>query len=44
MKRVALLCALVCVRMGVSDEELVAGVRAGGFTGQLVAGKDLGRS
>jgi ribonuclease BN (tRNA processing enzyme) len=31
------------VRMGASDEELLAGVRAGGFTGRTVVGKDLDR-
>lgn len=31
------------VRMGGSDEELLAGVRAGGFTGRTVIGKDLQR-
>lgn len=31
------------VRMGASDEELLAAVRAGGFTGRAVVGKDLER-
>jgi ribonuclease BN (tRNA processing enzyme) len=31
------------VRMGASDEMLLRGVRAGGFTGNVVVGKDLGR-
>ena len=31
------------VRMGGTDEELLAGVRAGGFTGRVVVGKDLER-
>jgi len=31
------------VRMGASDEELLAGVRAGGFTGRAVIGRDLER-
>ena len=31
------------VRMGGTDEELLAGVRAGGFTGRTVIGKDLER-
>jgi ribonuclease BN (tRNA processing enzyme) len=29
------------VRMGASDEELLAGVRAGGYSGRVVIGKDL---
>jgi ribonuclease BN (tRNA processing enzyme) len=31
------------IRMGATDEELLAGVRAGGFTGRVVVGKDLDR-
>jgi ribonuclease BN (tRNA processing enzyme) len=31
------------VRMGASDEELLAGVRAGGYAGRVVVGKDLER-
>jgi len=31
------------VRMGASDEELIAGVRAGGFRGPVVVGHDLQR-
>jgi ribonuclease BN (tRNA processing enzyme) len=31
------------VRMGADDQELLAGVRAGGFTGQAVVGHDLAR-
>jgi len=31
------------VRMGATDEALLAGVRAGGFTGRAVVGKDLAR-
>ena len=31
------------VRMGGTDEELIAGVRRGGFTGQVVIGRDLDR-
>ena len=31
------------VRMGASDEELLAGVRAGGYSGRVVIGKDLER-
>lgn len=31
------------VRMGASDEELLAGVRAGGYSGKVVIGKDLER-
>ncbi len=31
------------VRMGATDEELLAGIRAGGFTGNVVVGRDLGR-
>lgn len=31
------------VRMGGTDEELVQGVRAGGYTGRLVVGRDLDR-
>jgi ribonuclease BN (tRNA processing enzyme) len=31
------------VRMGGSDEELLAGVRRGGFSGRTVVGRDLGR-
>ena len=31
------------VRMGATDGELIAGVRAGGFTGRVVVGKDLER-
>ena len=31
------------IRMGASDEELLAGVRSGGFTGSVVVGKDLDR-
>jgi ribonuclease Z len=30
-------------RMGATDEELIAGVRKGGFTGRVVVGKDLER-
>jgi ribonuclease BN (tRNA processing enzyme) len=31
------------IRMGASDDELLAGVRAGGFTGRAVIGRDLDR-
>ena len=31
------------IRMGASDDELLAGVRAGGFTGRTVIGRDLDR-
>lgn len=31
------------IRMGASDEELLAGVRAGGYNGKVVIGKDLDR-
>jgi ribonuclease BN (tRNA processing enzyme) len=31
------------VRMGATDDELLAGVRRGGFTGRVVVGKDLDR-
>ncbi len=31
------------IRMGASDEELLAGVRAGGYSGRIVIGKDLER-
>ena len=31
------------IRMGASDEELLAGVRAGGYDGKVVIGKDLAR-
>jgi ribonuclease Z len=31
------------VRMGASDAELLAGIRAGGFTGPVVVGRDLSR-
>lgn len=31
------------VRFGATDEQLLRGVRAGGFTGAVVVGKDLGR-
>jgi ribonuclease Z len=31
------------IRMGATDEELMAGVRKGGFTGRVVVGKDLER-
>jgi ribonuclease BN (tRNA processing enzyme) len=31
------------IRMGASDEELLAGVRAGGYVGKVVIGKDLDR-
>jgi len=31
------------IRMGASDEELLAGVRAGGYSGRVVIGKDLER-
>jgi ribonuclease Z len=31
------------VRMGGTDEELVQGIRAGGYTGRLVVGRDLDR-
>jgi ribonuclease BN (tRNA processing enzyme) len=31
------------IRMGASDDELLAGVRAGGFTGRTVVGRDLDR-
>jgi len=31
------------VRMGASDEDLLAGVRAGGYSGRVVIGKDLER-
>jgi ribonuclease BN (tRNA processing enzyme) len=31
------------VRMGATDDELLAGIRSGGFTGSVVVGHDLGR-
>ena len=31
------------IRMGATDEELLAGVRKGGFTGRVVVGRDLDR-
>ncbi len=31
------------IRMGASDEELIAGIRKGGFTGKTIVGRDLGR-
>jgi ribonuclease BN (tRNA processing enzyme) len=31
------------IRMGASDEEIMAGVRAGGYAGRVVVGKDLAR-
>jgi ribonuclease Z len=31
------------VRMGATDDDLLRGVRAGGFTGRVVVGHDLGR-
>ena len=31
------------IRMGASDEELLAGVLAGGYNGKVVIGKDLER-
>jgi ribonuclease Z len=31
------------IRSGGTDEELLAGIRKSGFTGQVVVGKDLGR-
>ncbi|MCX6144122.1 MAG: MBL fold metallo-hydrolase [Ignavibacteriales bacterium] len=31
------------IRMGASDEELLAGVRSGGFTGRVIVGHDLDR-
>ena len=31
------------IRMGATDEELLAGVRAGGYTGRVVVGTDLSR-
>lgn len=31
------------IRMGSTDEDLVAGIRRGGFSGPVVVGKDLGR-
>lgn len=31
------------IRMGATDEELIAGIRKGGFTGPVVVGKDLDR-
>jgi hypothetical protein len=31
------------VRMGASDAELLEGVRAGGYTGRVVIGRDLDR-
>jgi ribonuclease Z len=31
------------IRMGASDDELLAGIRAGGFTGRTVIGRDLDR-
>lgn len=31
------------IRMGASDEELISGVRAGGYRGQVVIGKDLAK-
>jgi ribonuclease BN (tRNA processing enzyme) len=31
------------VRMGAADEEILAGVRRGGFAGRVVIGKDLDR-
>ena len=30
-------------RMGATDEDLLRGIRAGGFTGRVVVGHDLGR-
>jgi ribonuclease BN (tRNA processing enzyme) len=31
------------VRMGATDDELIAGIRAGGYAGSVVVGKDLER-
>jgi ribonuclease BN (tRNA processing enzyme) len=31
------------IRMGASDEELIAGVRSGGFKGRIIVGRDLER-
>lgn len=31
------------IRMGATDEDLLRGIRAGGFTGRVVVGHDLGR-
>jgi ribonuclease BN (tRNA processing enzyme) len=31
------------IRRGATDDQLIAGVHAGGFTGKVVVGKDLGR-
>ena len=31
------------VRMGATDDELLAAIRAGGFTGRVVVGRDLDR-
>lgn len=31
------------IRLGSSDEDLVAGIRRGGFSGEVVVGRDLGR-
>jgi ribonuclease BN (tRNA processing enzyme) len=31
------------IRMGSSDADLISGVRAGGFTGRVVVGRDLER-
>ena len=31
------------IRMGASDEELLTGVRAGGYDGRVVIGRDLER-
>ncbi|MGE0352696.1 MAG: MBL fold metallo-hydrolase [Gemmatimonadales bacterium] len=41
--RPALLVLTHIIRMGATDDELLAGVRAGGFTGKVVVGKDLER-
>lgn len=40
---VKLLVLTHIIRMGATDEELIAGVRQGGYTGPVVVGKDLGR-
>jgi ribonuclease Z len=41
--RPALLVLTHLVRMGGADEELLAGVRSGGYTGRVVVGRDLER-
>jgi ribonuclease BN (tRNA processing enzyme) len=41
--RVKMLILYHIVRMGASDAELLEGVRAGGYTGRVVIGRDLDR-